>query len=296
MSDRAGVRGGLFQALGAYCIWGFLPLFFYLLRSVSPWEVVAHRIVWSTAILLILLGVRQRLPELRAAFADRRALAMMTTTALLIAVNWLIYIWAVTNGHVIAASLGYFLNPLINVLLGFALLGERLSRVQWLSVAIAAAGVAVLAAGALNTLWISLSLALSFGGYGVIRKMAKPGPLIGLTMEVLILLLPAVALLAWWHQAGTLQFGAAPIDINLLLIAGGPVTAVPLLLFAAAARKLRYATMGIIQYVGPTIQFLLGLFLFREPLTTAHIIAFPLIWGALLLYSVDALRQARSRD
>jgi chloramphenicol-sensitive protein RarD len=228
------------------------------------------------------------------ALTTRAMLVPMMATALLIAANWLIYIWAVTNGHVAAASLGYFLNPLLNVLLGFLFLKERLTRWQWVAVGLAGAGVAILATGALDTLWISLSLALTFGVYGLIRKVAPVGPMVGLASETIILLPLALAALAVWTVDGTGHFGTLGMGTDALLLLAGVVTAVPLLLFASAARQMPYATIGLIQYIGPTIQFLLAMFLYREPLTTAHLLTFPLIWAGLVLYSWDVLRRSRS--
>ncbi len=285
---------GLLQAVGAYSIWGFFPLFFGLLAHVSAWEVVAHRIVWSAPVLLVILWLTGALGQLRDALANRVAIRAIAASAILLAINWLVYIWAVTNEHVIAASLGYYLNPLVNVLLGYTVLGERLSRRQWIAVALAGIGVAVLAAGALASLWISIALALSFGLYGLVRKTASPGPLAGLTMEVLLLLPVSALFLLWWWGAGRMVFGATQdIATPLLLIAAGPLTTIPLLLFASAARKLRYATIGLIQYIGPTIQLLLGVYYYGEQANRAQGAALALIWAALAIYSYESLRQAR---
>jgi chloramphenicol-sensitive protein RarD len=286
-------RGALAQAFGAYFIWGFLPVYFNMLKAVPPLEVVAHRIVWSVLLLLAMLYFRRRLGALWEALTTRAMLVPMIASAVLIAGNWLIYIWAVTSGHVAAASLGYFLNPLLNVLLGFLFLKERLTRWQWVAVALAGAGVAILATGALDALWISLSLALTFGVYGLIRKMAPVGPMVGLASETIILLPLALIALAVWTIGGTGHFGTLGTGTDILLLLAGVVTAVPLLLFASAARQMPYATIGLIQYIGPTIQFLLAIFLYREPLTTTHLITFPLIWAGLLLYSWDMWRRAR---
>ncbi len=297
MSEGAGqpiARGALAQAVGAYFIWGFLPVYFNLLKAVPPLEVVAHRIVWSVLLLLAMLYFRRRLAALWEALTTRAMLVPMVATALLIAGNWLIYIWAVTNGHVAAASLGYFLNPLLNVLLGYLFLKERLTRWQWVAVALAGLGVAILATGALDALWISLSLALSFGLYGLIRKVAPVGPMVGLASETIILLPLALGALAVWTVQGNGHFGTLGTQIDMLLLAAGVVTAVPLLLFASAARQMPYATIGLIQYIGPTIQFLLAIFLYREPLTTTHLVTFPLIWAGLMLYSWDMWRQSWS--
>jgi chloramphenicol-sensitive protein RarD len=294
--QRGPDRGALAQAVGAYFIWGFLPVYFNLLKAVPPLEVVAHRVIWSVALLLAMLYFRKRLGALWEALTTRRMLLPMVATALLIGANWLIYIWAVTNGYIAASSLGYFLNPLLNVLLGFLFLKEKLTRWQWVAVALAGAGVAILATGALDALWISLSLALTFGLYGLIRKVAPVGPMVGLASETIILLPLAIAAFAIWTAQGTGQFGTLGGTTDALLIASGVVTAVPLLLFASAARRMKYATIGLIQYIGPTIQFLLAILVYREPLTTTHFITFPLIWAGLMLYSWDAWRQSRLQD
>lgn len=295
MTQRAGIdRGALAQAVGAYFIWGFLPIYFKALASVPPLEVVAHRIAWSVLLLLLVLALRRRLAALIETFATPRLLGALALSAVLIAINWLIYIWAVTHDHVAAASLGYFLNPLVNVLLGRLVLHESLSHRQWMAVALAGLGVLVLATGALSTLWISLSLALSFGCYGLIRKMAPVGPMVGLAAETILLLPAALGFLLLWVGPAGGAFGHQSVKIDALLIAGGAVTAIPLLLFASAARRMKYATIGLIQYIGPSIQFALAVLVYGEPLTRTHIIAFALIWLALIVYSLDALRQARA--
>ncbi len=286
-------RLALVQAVGAYTIWGFLPVYFNLLKHVGPLEVVAHRVIWSVLLLLVLLFFRRRLAALRAALSAWAMLWPMALAAVLIGANWLIYIWAVTNGQIAAASLGYFLNPLLNVLLGTLFLGERLARVQWLAVALAGIAVALLAWGAPGSLWISLSLALSFAVYGLVRKSAPVGPLVGLAGETILLLPLALAFVLWWLPGDVAAFGNGPASTDWLLIAGGAVTALPLLLFASAARQMSYATIGLIQYIGPTIQFLLAILVFGEALTTTHLVAFPLIWIALAIYSRAAWQMAR---
>lgn len=284
---------GFFQAVIAYSMWGLLPLFFHLFGAVSPFEIVGHRIIWSTLLLLAVLAGMRQLAALGVLLRTRRLLAPLAGSAVMIAVNWLTYIWAVANHHIVAASLGYFLNPLVNVLLGYAVLHERLTKIQGLAVVIAGAGVAYLAIDALDTLWISLTLAFSFGLYGLIRKTAETGPLLGLAAETILLAPLAMAFLLVWQVEGRASFMAAGAKDSLLLMSTGVVTAVPLLLFVAAARKLRYTTIGLIQYIAPSLQLALGLWLYHEPVQQAHYVAFPLIWGALLLYSVEFLRLAR---
>lgn len=293
MTDReTDERRGIALGIGAYGIWGLLPLFFNAVGHVSPFEVIAQRVVWSLLLVGALLVTTRRLGALARAFADRRALAILTASAMLIAVNWLVYIWAVTNGHVVASSLGYFLNPLLNVLLGVVLLKERLRPIQAGAVLLAGCGVAVLAVGAGEGLWISASLALTFGFYGLLRKVVTVDALEGLGIETVLLLPPAVACLIWLEMNGGLSFGSG-LSTTALLVAAGPVTAVPLLLFAAAARRMPYAMLGLLQYIAPTLQFLIGVFVYREPLTTAHLICFALIWSGLALFAVDAVRHAR---
>ncbi len=253
-----------------------------------PTEVVAQRILWSVLLLAALIAAARRWTKLRAAIANPRALGILTVSALLIGVNWLIYIWAIGANHVLETSLGYFLNPLVNVVMGVVLLKERLTRAQGVAVAFAAIGVSVLAIGAASGLWISLVLALSFATYGLLRKIAPVDSLEGLTIETLLLAPVAAIYLLWLAPA--VSFGTST-EISVLLAVGGIVTAVPLLLFAAAARRLRYSTLGLLQYIAPTIQFLLAVFAFGEPLTTAHLICFAAIWTGLAIYAADGLRR-----
>jgi len=285
-------RRGLGFGLGAYLIWGFLPLYFILLAGVTAGEIVADRVVWSLVLLIGILGVAGRFGKLVAVLRTPRTLGLLAISAALISVNWLIYIWAVQNGHVLASSLGYFLNPLVNVLLGVVILGERLKRMQMAAVALAAAGVAVLAVGAGAALWISLSLAFSFGLYGLVRKIAPVESVEGLTVETALLTPFALAYMAWLASNGALAFGDAP-GVTALLVLVGAVTAVPLLLFAGAARLLPYSTLGLLQYLSPTLQFLLAITVFGEAMTTAHIVCFTLIWSGLALYVLSSVRKPR---
>jgi chloramphenicol-sensitive protein RarD len=291
--DEAPVPRGLPYALGAYLTWGFVPLFFKLLHSVQPVEVLAQRIVWSLPFCLVILVLRKQMPEFTGALRDWRTLRLLMLSALLIAVNWLVYINAIFTDHVLAASLGYYLNPLVNVLLGMVFLGERLSRLQGLAVAIAAVGVAILLAGALDTLWISLTLALSFGTYGLIRKIVPVGSLPGLAVETTVLLPVSAAAAFYYIGVGDgAGFGADRVT-TLLLMAGGIVTAVPLLLFATAARRMSYAALGFVQYLAPTIAFLLSLFVFDEPLRPVQFACFLLIWTSIAVFSFDMWRKLR---
>lgn len=278
---------GLPHALGAYLIWGFLPLYLLLVKAVPPFEFVAWRIIWTLPLCLVILALRRQFGELYAAIRTRPALLALVGSALLIGGNWFVYVWAIMAGEVYAASIGYYLNPLINVLLGTLLLGERLSRRQWLAVGIAASAVGLLAAGALTSLWISLALALTFTFYGLVRKQVAVGSLPGLTIESALLLLPALGIVLW--HTGTPQGMAFGRDawLSLAIVLSGVITAVPLLLFAVAAKRMEYSTLGFIQYLAPTIVFLLGLTVFRQPLEPLKLASFMLIWIAVGLFVWD---------
>ena len=285
-------RTGLLAGFGAYALWGLLPLYFKALHGVSPFEMVAHRVVWSVAFLIIVIAASRLYPAFVAACRQPRIIAALALCSVLIAANWLIYIWAVDTNHIVAASLGYFLNPLVNVLLGTLVLKERLGRGQAISVGIAAIGVAILAVGEWQTLWISLSLALTFGIYGLVRKLTPVPAAVGLGIETALLAIPALIVLGWFAANGTMMFGHGTM-LTLGLIAAGAVTSVPLLLFAVAARQLPLVTLGLMQYVAPTLQFLSGVLLFGEALSPERWASFLLIWGALALFVWDSLRLAR---
>ena len=287
-------QGGLPYALAAYGIWGFVPLFFKLLSTVPPVEVLAQRIIWSLPLCFVIMLFRRQIGEYLAVLKDWRTLRLLLASALLIAVNWLVYIYSIFTDHVLAASLGYYLNPLVNVMLGMVFLGERLSRLQLVAVAIAGVGVAILLAGALDTLWISLTLAFSFGIYGLIRKVVPVGSLPGLAVETTVLLLPSIGVAAWYLWVGDGRGFGSEQSISLLLMAGGIVTAVPLLLFATAARRMSYAALGFVQYLAPTVQFLLSLFVFGEPLKPVQLACFLLIWVSIAVFSFDMLRKMRA--
>lgn len=278
---------GLPAALGAYLIWGFLPLYLILVKSVSPLEFVGWRIIWTIPVCLLIVIFRKQMREVRDALYNPRVMFTLTASALLIGVNWLTYIWAVQSGHVLAASLGYFINPLVNVLIGTLLLKEKLSKWQWVAVAIAAVGVSLLFGGALTTLWISLTLALSFGFYGLLRKQVAVGSVPGLTIESIILILPAIGIVCYYGATPAGSAFGQDWWISLMLILGGVVTAVPLLLFAIAARRMDYSMLGFIQFIAPTIAFLLGIFVFDEELMPSQLACFLLIWTALAIFVWD---------
>jgi len=280
---------GLLYAFLAFLIWGLFPLYLQFVTSVPPLEVVLHRSTWSLVLVLAVLAWQRRWAWLGESLRQPRRLALFTLTALLLAGNWLIYVYAVQGGHVVEASLGYFINPLFNVLLGVLVLRERLRRLQWVAVALAAAGVLWLTWQAGRLPWIALVLAGSFGLYGLVRKTATLGPLEGLALENLMLAPVFVPLLLWWSWThdGVLMHGITP-QLGWLLL-GGPLTAAPLLLFAGAARRLPLATLGLVQYVSPTLSFLLGIWVFHEPFDSARLLGFVLIWTGLALVSADAL-------
>lgn len=292
-SSNTETPSGLPHALGAYLIWGFLPLYLLLVTSVPPFEFVGWRIIWTLPLCLLIVAIRRQFPEIRAAITSQRVLMMLLASSILIAVNWFVYIWAIMQGNVYAASLGYYLNPLINVLLGTMLLSERLSKWQWLAVAIAASAVALLVAGALTTLWISLTLAFSFGTYGIVRKQVPVGALPGLTIESAILLLPACAIAAYYAMSEAGPAFGTDLTMSLLIMFSGVATALPLLLFAIAARRMEYSTLGFIQYLAPTIVFLLGLFVFEEELKPVQMASFALIWTAVIIFAGDLFVRSR---
>ena len=278
--------------VAAYLFWGVMPLYFKAIARVSAPEILAHRIVWSLVFLGVLATLLRRWPAIRAAATTPRLLITLTVTATLIGINWLVYIYAVVSGHVLEGSLGYYLNPLVNVLLGVVLLKERLTAAQVFATFLAAAGVAVLAAGAGSGLWISLTLAASFALYGFVRKVAPVDALEGLAIETTLLAPVAIGWLAWHAQAGTLGFGRFGTTTDLLLVLGGAVTAIPLLLFTAAARRLPYSTLGFLQYIAPSLQFLLAVLAFGERLTFSHLVCFGAIWTALAIFTLDGWRSA----
>lgn len=287
-------KSGMPAALGAYFIWGLLPLYLLLVQVVPPIEFVGWRIIWTLPICLAIVMVRGQWGEVRTALGDRKVRRLLLASAFLIAINWFVYVWAIQNGNVYAASLGYYINPLVNVLLGTLLLKEKLSKSQWVAVALAGAGVTVLLAGALTTLWISLTLALSFGTYGLLRKQVDVGSLPGLTIESAILLIPSTAIVAWYavSPAGS-SFGETPW-LSLAIVAGGFFTAIPLLLFAVAARRMDYSTLGFIQFLAPSLVFIIGLTVFEQPLLPVQAVSFALIWAAIAIFIWDLARRNRA--
>jgi chloramphenicol-sensitive protein RarD len=285
--------GAVYAAL-AFAMWGIFPLYFRQIATVPSGEILLHRIVWSLVFVVIVLTLRRQWGWLKPVLRQPKVLLAFAASAVLLSANWLTYIWAVNNGHVIDASLGYFINPLVNVLLGYTVLHERLRRAQWVALALAAAGVLWLTFQAGRLPWIALMLAGSFGAYGLMRKVATLGALEGLTLETLLLAPVAGAVLGVWMAQGASVFPAPDATTNFWLVAAGPITAIPLLLFAAGARRISLTTLGLLQYIGPTIQLALGLWLFHEPFSPARLFGFALIWLALALYSAEGWWRART--
>lgn len=292
--DRETLKGVLF-GIAAYGWWGFVAAYFKFVDVVAPLEILAHRIIWSVVVLLALVTFLRRWRSIAAIFRARRPLLFLLASTVLIAINWFVFIWAVTHSRMVEASLGYFVNPLVNVVLGFLFLREKLRRVEWSSVAIAAVAVVWLTAAAGVFPWISLILACSFGLYGLVRKLAGVPSIDGLTVETVILLPIAFIYLLQREVAGTLAFLHLSPGLDLLLLAAGPLTALPLLWFAAAVQRLRLATVGLLQYIAPTIQFLLAILVYSEPFGRNRFVAFLLIWIAIAVYSFDNFRHRPRR-
>lgn len=280
---------GILYALLAYVIWGLLPLYIKSLPGIAPLEILLHRMVWSLVFLGLILTWRHQWAWLGRVLKDRRLLLSFTASAALLCGNWFLYIWAVSANRVVDASLGYFINPLFSVLLGVVFLHERLRLVQWLSIAVAAAGVAWLTVAAGQLPWIALGLAASFGGYGLLRKTGALGALEGLSLETLLLFPLAAAALAWLFATGQDSFTHAAPGTQWLLLLAGPVTAVPLLFFAAGARRIPLSLLGLLQYTGPTLQLLLGVWLWNEPFPVQKQVGYALIWLSLALYAAEGL-------
>ncbi|MEN9581773.1 MAG: EamA family transporter RarD [Pseudomonadota bacterium] len=284
---------GFFAVLTAFVIWGFVPLFWRLLTDVPVLQVLAHRVVFCALIVVTWLSVRERLSWLAPLRAAPRLTLVLVVSSLLLAANGGLYVHGVTSGQVVATSLGYFINPLVNVLLGVVLLRERLTRSQWIAVGLATLGVAYLSYSAGALPWLSLALAGSFSAYGLIRKRVAFGALAGLAVECLLLLPLAFGYLVWVERAGVGAFGHAGLPTTALLAAAGAVTALPLAAFAYGARRLPYSTVGIVQYVAPSLQLACAVFAFKEPFARDQLLGFGLIWSGLVLYAFDVLTHRR---
>jgi len=284
---------GILYALASYIIWGFLPIYWKALPSVPALEILSHRVVWSFVFLMLVLAYKSHWQWIRPAIRDRRTLFTFLAATTMLALNWLVYIWAVKANHVVESSLGYFINPLVNVGLGVIFLRERLRPWQLVAISVATLGVIYLTVSLGSLPWIGLTLGFSFGFYGLLRKTATLNSLQGLTFETALLFLPALGYLLYRDRMGIGAFAHVDWITTLMLVLAGVITAAPLLLFATAARRIPFSTLGILQYVAPTMQFLLGVFLYGETLTLARLLGFGLIWAALLIYSAESLIERR---
>jgi len=291
--DPAVFRAGAGYALAAFGFWGFVPIYYKMLDGVLPADVLAHRIVWTVVIGAVFLTARRDWPRLLPVIRCGRTLATLLLTALLVSTNWLVFIYAVDTDRVLDSSLGYYINPLVNVLLGMTVLGERLNRARIVAVLLAAAGTLNLALSIGRLPWIALTLGFSFGLYGLLRKRTDVPVLGGLFIETAFLFPLAVGVIVWLGAHGQGAFLSRGPDLDLLLIAAGPVTMLPLLWFTQAARRLPLTILGLFQYLGPTLSFLLAVFVYDEPFTRAHAITFGCIWTGLAIFSADSFRQAQ---
>lgn len=288
--DRA--RNGIIAALCAYLMWGFLPIYFKAVQQVAALEILSHRVLWAIPFGALIIALRRQWPEVRRALTHRRTLGLLTLAAIFIAINWLVFVWAVQQSQIFQASLGYYINPLIYVVIGVLFLGETLRRLQVAAVLLAVAGVAVLTISGGEFPLISLALAVSFTTYGVLRKQTVVGGMPGLFIETIILMPLALGYIAWATEVQTASFAAVSRELDGLLILAGPVTVLPLLCFALAARRLTLSTLGFMQFITPTMQFVTGL-VYGEQLTVAHAICFSCIWIAVALFSWDAWKRSR---
>lgn len=289
------ISGAVFGA-AAFLIWGISPLYWKTLTAVPAVEIIAHRVVWSFLLLMPLIMFRKRWKDFLSVLTNWRSVAILIVTSLFVSCNWLVYIWAVNNGFLLQASLGYYINPLVNVLLGTVFLKERLRGLQILAVLLAGAGVFYLTIFYGQFPWIACILAFTFGLYGLIRKIIAAGSLVGLTMETLLLTAPALGYLIYRHIDGSAAFLSGPLKIDLLLVGTSVLTALPLLLFAMSARRVQLTTLGFLQYIAPTCMFGMAVFIFLEPFRIEQLVSFILIWSALAVYSADSVAHFRKAD
>src|SRR4051794_666168 len=286
---------GILYAVGAFLMWGLAPLFFRALRPATALEILSHRVVWSLLLMVILVAALRDLRDVPRALSSLRSVGLYAVTTALVTTNWLLFIWAVNTDHIVQTSLGYYINPLVNVVLGMLFLGERLNRNQTISVALAALGVISLLVNLGELPWVSLTLATTFGFYALIRKKAAIDPLVGLLIETAMLTPLALSYLLWLWAAGTATFSLQAPGMATLLVVSGIITALPLIFFNLGAQRLKLSTIGLMQYLSPTLQLAIGVLLFGEEFTGAHGMAFGLIWVALAIYSTDAFLMHRSR-
>ncbi|MEZ8722970.1 EamA family transporter RarD [Vibrio pomeroyi] len=291
--EQQRTRQGILLAVGAYTMWGIAPIYFKSLSEVSPFEILSHRVVWSFFLLAFLLHVSRSWRKVRDTLTSKPKMLYLVATSILVGANWLIFIWAVNSNHMLDASLGYYINPLINVLLGMFFLGERLRKLQWFAVTLAAIGVIIqlIAFGSVPV--VAIALAFSFGFYGLLRKKVSLEAQTGLFIETLVMLPIAATYLLFIADSPTSDFSMNPMQLNLLLIAAGVITTVPLLCFTGAATRLKLSTLGFFQYIGPSLMFLLAVLIYGEAFTSDKAITFAFIWGALVIFSFDGLRHSK---
>ncbi|EOA6597283.1 TPA: EamA family transporter RarD [Vibrio vulnificus] len=292
--EQQKARQGVLLALGAYTMWGIAPIYFKSLAAVSPLEILSHRVVWSFFLLAALLHFGRHWRTVRDVLTSKSKMLYLVTTAILVGANWLIFIWAVNANHMLDASLGYYINPLINVLLGMLFLGERLRKLQWFAVTLAACGVLVQLVVFGSVPIVAIALAFSFGFYGLLRKKVSVDAQTGLFIETLVMLPTAAIYLLFIADTPTSNMLANPSQLNLLLIAAGVVTTLPLLCFTGAATRLKLSTLGFFQYIGPSLMFLLAVLIYGEAFTSDKALTFAFIWGALVVFSFDGLRYRRN--
>ena len=288
-------RKGFLFGLGAYALWGVFPLYWTLMEPASAFEQLGHRIVWSALFMVVLVQVLRRVSQLREIVASRRTLGLLVIAAVVISINWGVFIWAVNSGHVVETSLGYFINPLVTVLAGVLVLHERLRRLQWAAVGLAGVAVAGLTLSYGRPPWVALTLAFSFATYGLVRKQANIGAVEGLTVETLLVAPAALAFLVWLQTTGDSTVLVDPPVHVLLLASTGVITALPLLFFGAAATRVPLTTLGLLQYVAPTLHLALGVWVFGEPMPLDRLLGFVVIWAGLALFTVDAIRHQRAQ-
>ena len=288
------MNAGIWYALGAYVLWGLFPIYWKWLQHVPATQVIGHRIAWSFVFLMIVILATKQWTKFRSTLT-RRVLGVYLISGLLLSVNWLVYVWGVNNGFVVETSLGYFINPLFSVLLGVIFLRERLRPAQWFPIGLAAFGVIYLTRAYGSLPWIAVSLAITFGTYGLVKKISPLGSLYGLTLETGLVFLPALGYLIYTQSTGQGSFGHTGIGSDLLLIGAGAVTTIPLLMFASAARRIPLTMVGIMQYIAPTLQFLLGVFVYNEAFTTTKLIGFSMVWIALLVFWMEGVLARRKQ-
>jgi len=286
-------RSGALAAALCYVLWGLVPLYWKQLAAINSLELIAHRHVWSWVLLAGLIGAQGGFATVTAALRTPRSIGTHLLSATLLTANWLVYVWGVNTGHVIETSLGYFLVPLVNVAAGRFVLHEHLRRIQWIAIAFAATGVAAMIAQLGRPPWIALFLAATWGGYSLMRKRSSLGALAGLTVETLLLAPLALGVLAWQHHTGAGALGHGDLRTHALVLSAGVITAIPLLLFAYGARRIRLSTLGLLQYIAPSVQLMLGIWVYHEPFSRARILGFAFIWAALALYTADNLLAQR---